>query len=166
MSNIMNAKLIIDDIAKTGENYVIHNNRKCRNFMIPLQCLPCITYSTVARIISCPFQCLLNRHTQCNPITSLFTDSTLTMTSDRCIFSKWKKNNEKQYIHAKGLTRVELEELVVYTSEKIKEATIIKTKYALADALSYVTCELYIEVNPTPEYIITTALEITQKVDQ
>jgi hypothetical protein len=88
------------------------------------------------------------------------------MTSDRCIFSKWKKNNEKQYIHAKGLTTVELEELVLYTSEKIKEATIIKTKYALADAISYVTCELYIEVNPTPEYIIGKALEITQKVDQ
>jgi len=84
------------------------------------------------------------------------------MTTDRCIFSTWNKNNEKQYIYARGFSNEELQELVIYTSEKIKESTIIKTKYALADALSYVTSKLYFEVNPTPEYIIKKALEITR----
>lgn len=162
MSEVTNAKLVIDDIAKSGNNYVIANdiNRKCLNLFIPIECMPCIAYSTVVRIISCPFQCLLNRQTHCNPLASLLTDSTLTMNSDKCIFTKWERNNKKQYIESHILNDNDCKELIVYTSKKIEEVNAIKIKYALADALTNVTYKLYFKRYPTPSDIINYAASI------
>lgn len=154
--------LVIDDIAKSGNNYAIANDmhRTCRNLLIPIECMPCIAYSMVIRIISCPFQCLLSRHTQCNPIASLLTDSTLTMNSDKCIFKKWETNNKKQFIESHILSDDECRQLIVYTSKKIEEVNAIKIKYALADALTNVTYKLYYKRYPTPSDIINYAANI------
>lgn len=156
MSAFTNAKLVIDNIAITGNNYA-NSNRVCLNLTFPIKCMPCLLYSTIVRLICCPFQCLLNRDVHCNPLFALLVDSNLSMNSDKCLFTKWKTDNKKLHIDSKLLSEDECKELIVYASEKIEGVRIVKTKYSIADSVSDISYRLSFRAYATPDHILNLA---------
>lgn len=153
MSALTNAKLLIDNIVSNGHNYK-DDKRIVKNLLFPIQCLPCIFFSTVVRIILCPVQCLFNEKMRCNPCFSLLVDSSASMNSDKCICNRWDNINEKNTIQMNGLSNDDMMIIISYAAEKIMSTKNIQTKYAISDLLSPIMYKFTYIMSPTPDDVL------------
>jgi hypothetical protein len=149
-SKIIKFKHVIDLIIEKGDNYK-NKNRTVTKVYFSFCCLPCILYSTTVRILSCPFQCIFNNQTRCNPLAACLIGSCITDNSDVCLCATLDTIDEKHKIGYKDmLTREEKIEILNYISEKISTIQDVKIQYALCDYVS----NLMICRNLTPDAII------------
>jgi hypothetical protein len=156
MSKVEAIKEIIDIIESKGNAYK-HENRCQKKCGLTFLYIPCIFYSTTVRILICPFNCVFNKNTQCNPISSILIGTSVTLNSDKCIMNGCEKINEKYKITNLHLNKMEVREIVIYAANKIKTNTNMKTKYEIADYIGSLTFKINYKLYPTPYDIIQLA---------
>lgn len=148
---------VIDKVYKDQKVYKYSTpSRVTSHVCIPLACSPCIAWSTIARVLSCPFNCLFNKHTACNPISSLLTDSALTQTSDTCISSVYDHIDEKHSIRH-IVPDESANEIIIYAAKKIRETPSTKVQYLICDVISPLLLYNYSIARPTPSGIVELA---------
>jgi len=140
MSKVEAIKEIIDIIESKGNAYK-HENRCQKKCGLTFLYIPCIFYSTTVRILICPFNCVFNKNTQCNPISSILIGTSVTLNSDKCIMNGCEKINEKYKI----------------TNLHLNKNTNMKTKYEIADYIGSLTFKINYKLYPTPYDIIQLA---------
>lgn len=152
MSFVQSAKDCIDHVVN-NKSIFVHKHKTCMNLSTLCYCLPCITCSIIIRIIACPLQCLINKHTACNPITSCIVQSPLSQQSDTCIFNYMKECEKDVRIkYSFRITKDEIDEIMIYASKEIKKTNDIKLKYMISDCVSGL---LHLK-DVTPDYITST----------
>lgn len=149
------AKETIDWAISNGSLYV-QQGRKRAKCCLTVCVSPCFAYSTFARLVSCPFQCLFNSRVSCNPIFACLTDSQITIPSDRCIQNVYKQVDEKRTVNS-SLNDAVNREIIKYAAAKIEAATNPKIKYVIAEAVQSVTWALTFSRNVTPGMIVQMA---------
>lgn len=131
--NFQIVKDVIDNISETGVAYK-EKNRGVQKTCVLVMCTPCIVFSTITRIISCPFQCIFNRDVGCNPCVACLTDSTLTMPSDKCIYTSYRNVDEILKLPIiPPLTNEEELEILRYAALTIGKTKNVKHRYAISD---------------------------------
>lgn len=157
------AKTAIANIASTGVAYEM-KHRTATKGLVFLSCTPCIIFSVLTRLISCPFQCLFNKDVSCNPAFACLIDSMLTMPSDRCVYEAVKNVD----IVVKSpltipMTDDEEIEVLKYAASMIRTTTNIKHRYAIANFVEFIMLKQTKEVNSTPSSVITAAEKLSSK---
>lgn len=142
----------IDLVVKNKSIYV-YKYKTINKSSTLLFCFPCILYSTCIRLVSCPFQCLTNKHTFCNPVTSCFIQSKISQQSDECVFNYLKECDKKIKIkNSYTIKDEEINEILKYASNKIQNTNEIKVKYAIAECVSDLIKNKTVDC--TPDYIV------------
>lgn len=158
------AKSAIDNISSTGIAYEI-TNRKTTKCLLFLSCTPCVLFSTLTRIVSCPFQCLFNRNVSCNPFLACMTDSSLTFKSDDCICSAISAADKVVKTTAVlTLTEEEEIEVLIYAAKIIQCTPLIKCRYSIADFVKPIILKQTLFVSSTPANVIKSAEEAMSSI--
>ena len=147
---LVRAKATIDFVIANGSVY-INKNRKTTKCCLAISLTPCGIYSIVARIISCPFQCLFNPRISCNPLLACLSDSSITMASDKCISGSCDNVDKKRTVSVSMLDSVN-QEIIFYAAAKI-QANDPKIKYAITDAVHDIM-RRYKKGDITPDLIV------------
>lgn len=155
-------KTAIDNISSTGIAYK-NNHRTATKGLVLLSCTPCIIFSGLIRLLSCPFQCLCNKDICWNPIGACLIDSHLTMPSDRCIISAVEKVDIiiRTPISDIPMTLYEEIEVLKYAASMIQTTTNIRNRYAIANFVKYIMLKHSTEVNSTPASVIIAAEKLS-----
>lgn len=158
------AKSAIDNISSTGIAYEI-TNRKTTKCLLFLSCTPCVLFSTLTRLVSCPFQCLFNRNVSCNPFLACMTDSSLTFKSDDCICSAISAADKVIKTTAVlTLTEEEEIEVLIYAAKKIQCTPLIKDRYSIADFVKPIILKQTLFASSTPANVIKSAEEAMSSI--
>lgn len=153
------AKSAIDNISSTGIAYEI-KHRKTTKCLLLLSCTPCVLFSTFARLLSCPFQCVLNKNVSCNPFLACLTDSVLTFKSDECICTAVSAADKVvKTTEVLTLTEAEEIEILIYAAKSIQNTPLMKYRYAIADFVKPIILKQTLFVSSTPANVIITADE-------
>lgn len=155
------AKIAIDNIALKGVAYKI-KNRTVTKGMIMLTCTPCILFSGLIRVISCPFQCFFNKDVFCNPFYACLADSKLTMSSDKCIYEAIRNADAivKSPLNI-TLTNEEEIEVLKYAASIIRSTPNLQNRYAIANFVESIMLKQTKEVNSTPCSVIKAVLKLS-----
>lgn len=135
------ARSIIDQVALEHRVYRYSRGTRAGCCLCSTACcFPCILYSSVMRLLSCPAHCLCGDH-GCNPLRALLTDSVLTRKSDGCCHTAYCKVAEKRVVHMAPCMETNIR-IILYAADKIRVAKDPRSQYAVADAVAVLVCIL------------------------
>jgi hypothetical protein len=156
------AKNIIDNAFTKGSSYMNGPVRRTGDVIcISFTCIPCISWSVLARLICCPYQCVANKTTCCNPLASLMTDNALTMnSSDKCLIATCEAAFKKGRIVSMP-SEEDNNAVILYAAAKVREAgSDIKAKYAIVDVVESLVFGTRFIVTLTPASLLQLADQI------
>lgn len=163
-NDIKQAKKVIDDVIANRSIYV-NTNRASKKMCIATCCSPCIFFSFVTRVLSCPFQCMFNPKTGCNPCIACVIDSRITQASDKCICNSCDEVDQKRIVLWSMYNEFN-DQIILYAAEKIVEADDVVIKYAITDCVISVVQFMSPVRDITPMTILALANQVRERIHE